>query len=176
MNEQIQTQIERRLDFFTNLEKMTVGERTSLKRSIGLAFNQSSAKAWAAFYKAAPVYRPWEEDPYFFAACAFCFFSDSEGKTRPLVDCLRSMSVESTGIKSRLLALLDTPWDNSGFLLSKLGRILRMVHQKGYRIDVDGLLQDLLGWSHDSRFVQTRWARTFFGLHDENERDNKNVD
>ena len=173
MNEQKQEQ--KRLEFFANLKALSKGGRTALKRSLGQPLSQVNVKALAALYEVMPALTPWEEEPYFLAACTACTFEDISRPAINFVDCLKMLEDESDGVKRRVLALLDTPWDSSGFFVRKMGRLLRMIRQKGYKPDVEILLKDLMGWSHNSQYVQLLWAKTFFGNQINTKEENNNV-
>lgn len=156
-------QNQRRTEFFARLERLSAGDRTALKRSLGVSFAEAGAAARAAYLTAHPSYAPWEEEPYFLAACAWCAFQNIGGPERSFAGCLRILAGEHTGVRRRFLALLDMPWDDSGYFAGKISRLLRMIRQKGIQPDMDLLLKDLLGWGQESHFVQINWSKEFFG-------------
>ena len=49
----------------------------------------------------------------------------------------------SESVQHRLGALLDVPWDEDGFMLTKLTRLIRLASSKGYAVDCQRLLEDL---------------------------------
>lgn len=174
MNEKEKHQ-QRRADFFARLEGLSTGERTALKRSLGQPLSNADAAAWAAFFKAMPGCRQWEEETYFLVACAYSAFGKTTGPEKSFVGCLRDIGDESDGIKNRLFALLDTPKDNSGFFAIKLSRLLRMIRQKGKRPDFEQLLSDLLDWGNEHKNVRLRWAREYLGATNNDKEESINV-
>lgn len=175
MNEKQQKQEQRRAEFFARLETLSSGEKTALKRNLGVTLSGAEAKAWDAFYKAVPVLTQWEEEPFFLIACAVCCFSKTTAASQSFIGCLKKMAEESNGIKRRVLALLDTSWDETGYFTGKLARLLRMIRQKGLKPNFESLLCDLLSWGHESRYVQLRWAREFFEILNNEKEEEKNV-
>ena len=67
---------------------------------------------------------------------------------------------ESTG--HRLEMLLDLQWDEDGFMLKKLSRLIRFVRSKGYAVDCQWLLEDLFYWNGEKQSVQRKWARALY--------------
>ena len=67
---------------------------------------------------------------------------------------------ESTG--HRLETLLDVPWDEDGFMLTKLVRLIRLAKFKGYAVDCQQLLEDLFYWNGEKQSVQRKWARALY--------------
>ena len=67
---------------------------------------------------------------------------------------------ESTG--HRLEMLLDLQWDEDGFMLKKLSRLIRFVRSKGYAVDCQHLLEDLFYWNGEKQSVQRKWARALY--------------
>ena len=70
----------------------------------------------------------------------------------------------SDSIQRRFHILLDSDlaWDGSGDLPYRLRQMVRYAAAKGIGLDWPQLLKDLGGWGHPSRYIQKRWARSFF--------------
>jgi CRISPR type I-E-associated protein CasB/Cse2 len=148
-------------EFFAKLGKLSMGDMAVLKRSLGKPLSNALSAA-GAFFKIMPFYKAWEEDTYFFIACAYCLFSKSNAPSKSFIKYLCELSRESDGVEKRLISLLDTSKKNSIYFYGKLSRMLRMIYQKGHTPDLKELLDDLLNWEHESRYVQLKWAREFY--------------
>ena len=75
----------------------------------------------------------------------------------------------SDSIQRRFHILLDgdLAWDGSGDLPYRLRQMVRYAAAKGVGLDWPRLLKDLGNWEHPGRYVQKRWARSFFSdFHD----------
>lgn len=161
-------------DFFLRLKDLSMGERAVLKRNLGQPFSRVDAKAWGAFFKIMPDCSLWEEEPYFIVACGYCYFDKVNGQEMSFIGCLKRMSVDSEGIERKLYTILDIHNFEGGYLTVKIGRLLRMLRQKGYRPDFYLLLKDLLAWQSDSRHVQQKWIREFIKSIKEEDKNNVN--
>jgi CRISPR type I-E-associated protein CasB/Cse2 len=62
----------------------------------------------------------------------------------------------------RLESLLDLSWDEDGYLLTKLTRLVKVVKSKNYAVDCASLLGDLLYWNGEKQTVQLKWARALY--------------
>ena len=84
---------------------------------------------------------------------------------------LARLKNDSDSMEHRLAALLDLRWEQDGYLLIKLSRIIKMVRQKDYCVDCASLLEDLLFWNADTQFVQRKWARVMYKIADSREKE-----
>ena len=57
---------------------------------------------------------------------------------------------------------MDLSWEEDGFLLGKLTRLIKLVKSKNYAVDCAALLNDLLYWNGDKQTVQLKWARALY--------------
>ena len=154
--------------FFDRLNTLGTGERAALRREAGSLLRQADGKAITVFYRCLPSgAAPRQEDRWFAVACLRCLWDAGTEGEKPLeqliAELIRSEDLSpSTGHRVELL--LDTGWDEDGYLLTKLTRIIKLVRQKSDRQQVDfaALLEDLLGWNSESQYVQRRWARSIF--------------
>lgn len=71
----------------------------------------------------------------------------------------------SDSLRRRFLLLLDCALqpDGSGDLPFRLRQMVRFAASKEVGIDWPQLMRDLRNWSHPEKFVQKRWARSFYG-------------
>ena len=151
--------------YIENIKKLDNGERAALKKSLGQALSNADAVSLSAFYKALPnsIFLN-EEEAYFLVGTSICFWKDSNTQIQSFMQCLCGIKDESGGMDRRVIALLDTDWnEHDDYFVNKLSRILRMVKQKGYTPDFGAMLHDLLLWKHQNRIIQRNWARTYFG-------------
>lgn len=153
-------------DFFQKLDALPQGERTSLKREAGMMLNQAKGCAVRAFYQCLPFsVPPWQEERAFAAACLHCLWDREEGHRQPMERIFYQLGRDqdvSESVGHRLAVLLDLPWDEDGFLLTKLTRLVRLARSKGYAVDCQHLLQDLCYWNGEKQSVQQAWARALY--------------
>lgn len=69
--------------------------------------------------------------------------------------------VNADGVDRRVTVLLDADRDELPF---RLRQAVRMLAQHDPAVDWRLLLRHLLAWESPSRWVQKRWARSYFGL------------
>ncbi len=154
--------------FFDRLNALGTGERAALRREAGCLLRQADGKAITVFYRCLPVgVNPRQEDRWFAVACLRCLWDAAQETGRPLeqliADLIKNKALSaSTGHRVELL--LDTPWDEDGYLLTKLTRMIKLIRQKSDReqFAFHALLEDLLGWNSESQYVQRKWARSIF--------------
>lgn len=154
--------------FFDRLNALGTGERAALRREAGSLLRQADGKAITVFYRCLPSgVGPWQEDRWFAVACLRCLWEPGAEGGKPLeqliAELIRSDDLSSsTGHRVELL--LDTPWDEDGYLLTKLTRLVKLIRQKSDReqFAFPSLLEDLLGWNSESQYVQRKWARSIF--------------
>ena len=156
------------LSFLNRLKLLGNGDRAVLKRAAGTMLAEADGKAAAAFYRCLPFGIPqWQEDRWFAVACLRCLWDTENDGGTPFEKIVGRMIreedlSESTG--HRVEVLLDTAWDEEGYMLTKLTRLVKLVHQKSDRefVDFEGLLEDLIGWNSEKQYVQRKWARAIF--------------
>lgn len=154
--------------FLLRLKTLGSGDRAALKRSAGTLLAETDGKAVAAFYRCVPHGTPqWQEDRWFAVACLRCLWdAETEGGEAFEKVIGRMIQAEelsdSTGHRAEVL--LDTAWDEDGYLLTKLTRLVKLIRQKSDRAPIDFavLLEDLICWNAENQFVQRKWARTIF--------------
>ena len=98
----------------------------------------------------------------FAAACLHCLWEAETSERIPLERIfyrLKGDQAISDSVSHRVESLLDLSWDEDGFLLTKLARLIRLVQSKGWAVDCQALLEDLLRWNGDRQTVQRKWAR-----------------
>ena len=153
-------------EFFQRLDALSKGDRTSLKREAGVMLCQANGHAMRVFYQCLPNIVPrWQEDRAFAAACLHCLWTADEGARQPMVQIFYRLGQDkeiSESVGHRLETLLDLQWDEDGFLLTKLTRLIGLAKSKGYAVDCRQLLEDLLYWNNDYQSVQRKWAKALY--------------
>ena len=149
-------------EFFDRLKKCQTGERAALRRNCGKLLKDADGKAVLVFYRCLPRDIPqWQENRWFAAACFSCLWDEDEsGETLELI--FAKLKEDSASIEHRLASLLDLQWDEDGYLLVKLCRIIKMVKAKGKIVNCQELLKDLIYWNSSNQNVQRKWARSMY--------------
>lgn len=152
--------------FFQQIDALPNGERVSLKREAGTMLHQADGHAMRVFYQCLPYSTPqWQEGRAFAAACLHCLWDRDENHRQPMEQIFYQLGRDqdvSESVGHRLAVLLDLPWDEDGFLLTKLSRLVRLAKSKGYAVDCQQLLEDLLYWNGEQQIIQRKWARALY--------------
>lgn len=154
--------------FLLRMKMLGSGERAALKRSAGSMLSDADGRAISAFYRCLPAGVPqWQEDRWFAAACLRCLW-DAEAEGGEAFESIvgRMITAEklSDSTKHRVEALLDTAWDEDGYMLTKLTRLVKLIRQKSDRVPIDfsALLEDLVYWNAENQSVQRKWACSIY--------------
>lgn len=146
--------------FISRLENLDAGDRARLKRNAGKSLSEAH-NALGNFYALLPHGLPqYQEEVYFLVATLFPL---AEGKG--LGDfgtqlALAQSTKNSKGLDRRVEVLLDADLVQLHFRLRQAVHFLQSCR---VRINWQHLLDDLLLWEHPDRFIQQRWARSYFG-------------
>jgi CRISPR system Cascade subunit CasB len=126
--------------------------------------------AYPAVYRALgeEALPPWEEEPYFIVASLFALYpegswpSDAASGARNLGASFARLAerTASGSIEQRFQALLDS---HREALVEHLRHAVSLCRAHGVPVDWVELLDDVRHWESDSRRVQRKWARTFWG-------------
>lgn len=154
--------------FLMRLNTLGNGDRAALKRAAGIMLAEADGKAVAAFYRCLPFGIPqWQEERWFAVACLRCLWDAEADRGAPFEKIVGRMIKdgdlsESTGHRAEVL--LDTAWDEDGYMLTKLTRLVKLIRQKSDHepVDFEALLEDLIGWNSEKQYVQRKWARSIF--------------
>lgn len=154
--------------FFLRLKLLGGGDRAALKRAAGTMLTEADGKAITAFYRCLPPQTPqWQEDRWFAAACLRCLWDAEAEGGEPFEQIIGRMIASeelSDSTRHRVEVLLDTVWDDDGYMLTKLTRLVKLIRQKSDRaaIAFPALLEDLIYWNAENQSVQRKWARSIF--------------
>lgn len=154
--------------FLLRLKSLGNGDRAALKRAVGTMLSDADGKAVAAFYRCLPYgTTQWQEDRWFAVACLRCLWDAETEGGEPFEKLVGRMIQneelsDSTGHRAEVL--LDTAWDEDGYMLTKLSRLVKLIRQKSDRAPMDfaALLEDLIYWNAENQSVQRKWARAIF--------------
>lgn len=155
------------------IKKLSAGERAALRREAGRKLHDASGRALAAFYRVVPQGLDVKKQECWFCAltiaCLWDVETASEGSC--MAEMLRQLAKRQAtgGMDARIRSLLDTSWEEDGFLAAKINRLARMLRSDNRQVmpDINSLLTDLLYWNNDHRTVQLRWAQRYFQTFEE---------
>ncbi|MDI6705223.1 MAG: type I-E CRISPR-associated protein Cse2/CasB [Bacillota bacterium] len=160
--------------FLDRLDRLTTGERATLKRSIGLLMKDAKGAALAAFFRIAPTKETeWaiqHEEKMFLFATLRAFHRYPSKNEKCFGSTLRQLK-NSDSFDKKVYALLDSSISlDDGELSYRMALLVRMADSAGVSIHWGKLLNDLLYWDHEDRFVQRNWARSYFLAEETNKR------
>lgn len=160
-------------DVQATLAHLTPAQQTALKRHVGKRLSEANAEALQAFYLVVPreIAQTWREERLFAVLCMACLWTEEAHRDpKPLAICLRQVA-QTESANHRFRAVLDTRWEEDGYLLAKFARLVRWVRSTSEWLypDFDALFADLLYWNGDERRVQRKWAQQYFGEAESNE-------
>lgn len=156
-------------DFVRKLENLQRGERAVLRRNAGLSLGESRG-GMGLFYRLMPMRLGPKEEIFFLVATLFPL----NDKPSPAGDFGQSMAFarqrsESEALDRRMTILLDSELEwlehgglRGGELGFRLRQAVKLLASQEVGVHWEGLLEDLLQWSHPDKWVQKRWARSYF--------------
>lgn len=149
------------------------GAKAQLRRNAHKHFENADYKAMGVFLRIIPPDTPrYEQAPLFAAVCNRCLWKDPrKGKAFP--DALAQL--KSDTVEKRFMSLLDEPMEADGLFSIKLYRLCHMLSAEGINVDWDGLCGDLTKWGSQERYIQRRWMRSYFSVHDDDTDNNKSA-
>jgi len=145
--------------FCARLQQLDAADRARLKRRAGAPLSEAR-DTLSLFYRLLPGgVQPSQEETWYLVATLFPL-ADGGGQGN-LGQALRFARNErnAKGLDRRMAVLLDA--DNSQ-LPFRLRQTLRYLRSSRVMVDWPVLLSDLLYWNHPDRFVQRRWARSYY--------------
>ena len=151
-------------------KEQRVGDLAILRRASGLTLAESRS-ALGIFYRYLPpqLTKSINEEIYFLIATLYGLndypFTGSFGKTMKEV----YKKSGSDSIPKRFIALLDSRFDlidnffpGGGEVAYRIRQCIRLASSNTIGIDWLQLLEDLIYWTYDTKFVQKKWAQDFF--------------
>lgn len=160
------------------ISRLSSGERSALKRDAGCMIG-SDLQALEAFYHAVPaIPKSRERESQWYACvCMQCLWKpEDHPKVLRFEEILHRlyMGADISGsIRSRIIAMMDLPWSEDGFLLGKLTNFARMFRSRDAAVmpDFVALADDLARWNHPDKPVQRRWIKTICDSSNDNEKE-----
>ena len=146
--------------FFHRLEKLDAGERARLKRCAGQTLAEARHEALGLFFRVLPPDVPaFQHEMYFLAASLYPMTEASMSGN--FGDSLRQIRnpKNSKGLDRRMEILLDA---DEAQLPYRLRQAVHLLQANRIRVNWPQLLEELLSWGSSSRFVQRRWAQSYF--------------
>lgn len=158
--------------FIDKLENLSSGDRAVLKRNAGNPLTETRGGAMAVFYRVLPYgINPSEEELWFIVATSrflnrYKLEATEEKSTKDFGWTLSEVNkaYKSDSFDMRVRGLLDCRWnEGDGALAHRLRQMVKLADGKGIPIDWKCLLNDLLYWEHPEKWIQKKWARSYFG-------------
>lgn len=146
-------------EFIDRLEQLDTGDRARLKRNAGKTFAEAR-DVTSLFYRSLPYgLNQAQEGIYFLVATLYPLVED--GSKGDFGDSLRQARTDQNGkgLDRRMEILLDSDIAQLPFRLRQAIHFIRSCRK---RVNWVRLLEDLLSWEHPDRFVQQRWARSYY--------------
>jgi CRISPR system Cascade subunit CasB len=147
--------------FLANLAKLDPGERARLRRSAGCTLAEAR-DVLALFYRLLPYGVPaHQEETYFLVATLYPLAETTDnGDLGASLGRARSKA-NAKGMDRRVQSLLDADPEQLPF---RLRQAVNFLQSNRVRVNWAQLLEDLLQWNHPERYIQPRWARSYFHL------------
>ena len=163
-------------DWTWDLARLNAGELSVLRRAAGVDVDHASKPALRAFYKACGYCDAWQEKFMFPAMCMDALWrSTDEPTVKPMEECLRDFRAKleeekksTESMEHRIDALLETPWEDDGFLIGKLLNLVKILKSKtNLKPDFHRLAEDLNRWNGEKRHVQRKWLKVLYNVKSE---------
>ena len=147
--------------FCQRLEGLEAGDRARLKRCAGKTMAESRGVLGLLYRLLPPGVPSYQAETYFLVATLYPLAEG--GAAGDLGESLRLARQEKTakGLDRRVEVLLDSDETQLAFRLRQAIHFLASSPSR-VRVNWPLLLQHLLSWNHPKRFVQDRWARSYF--------------
>lgn len=100
------------------------------------------------------------ERAVFLTAALFAYYPDAPQNAGDLGSSVKQIAETSDSIERRFVALLDADAEDLHYYLRQMIGLLRA---NSIPVNWEQLFKDIRNWSHDDRFVQRKWARSFWG-------------
>lgn len=146
-------------EYIRKLENLDAGDKARFKRNVGRTISESH-DVLGLFYRLLPFgVSHYHVELYFLVATLFPHCdSGGSGDFGTSLKQARDKK-HSKGLDRRVEILLDAEETQLTF---HLRQTVHFLHSKRVRINWASLLEDLIYWSHPDRFIQQRWARSYF--------------
>ncbi len=149
-------------EFIEALGRLDTGEKARLKRNAGFTLAEARDVLGVFYRLLPPAVSRAQHDDYFLVATLYPLAEGSE-RHRDLGATLRAARSDTNGkgIDRRVEALLDADEEQLRF---RLRQAVRFAQSSRVTVNWPQLLRDVLWWGHPARFVQQRWAESYFAV------------
>lgn len=145
--------------FIERVAKLDPGGKARLKRSAGQPLREAR-NCTGLFYRLLPYGVPaWQEEIYFLVATLYPLADAAKDGDFGLSLQRARQASNRKGMDRRVEILLDADATQLPF---RLRQAIRYLKANEVRVNWSSLLEDLLDWAKPGRWVQQRWARTYF--------------
>jgi len=159
-------------EFMRKLAALDVGAKARLKRNAGLGLAEAR-DVLGLFYRLLPYGVPTRDQERYFLVATLYPLAEN-GSQRDLGATLRAArsTANGTGLDRRVEVLLDSDGEQLRF---RLRQAVRFAHSNRISVNWGRLLRDILFWDQSDRFVQRRWAESYFSEYPTRRREPGNV-
>lgn len=109
------------------------------------------------------------ERAVFLTSALFAYYPDAPQNAGDLGSSVKQIAEKSDSIERRFVALLDADAEDLHYYLRQMIGLLKA---NSVPVNWEQLFRDIRNWSHDDRFVQRKWARSFWGSKETKEGNN----
>lgn len=155
--------------YFERVDALSKDKRIAFKRCCGKNVSDIDAGLLVTLFGILPNgVEEWEYNKWLFATCIHCLWDANLGNRIGVSEAIARLknsdsNALSESFEKRILALMDTEWDECGFMSDKYLNLVRMLKQKGYVIDGAEVLDDVIKWNSNTRTIQKKWAKKLTG-------------
>jgi CRISPR system Cascade subunit CasB len=110
------------------------------------------------------------ERAVFLTSALFAYYPDAPQNAGDLGSSVKQIAEKSDSIERRFVALLDADAEDLHYYLRQMIGLLKA---NNVPVNWDQLFKDIRNWSHDDRFVQRNWARSFWGSKETKDNDSE---
>ncbi len=154
--------------FIERLEGLDAGAKARLKRNAGNTMSRSRG-ALPIFFRILPYGIARYREPWYFLVATLYPLADAGGGGnigQSLRIARRNHPEREKGYDRRFEVLLDADKVQLPF---RLRQIVRLLNSADIRLNWPQLLRDLQAWDHPRRYIQERWARSYYTMQPEEE-------
>jgi CRISPR system Cascade subunit CasB len=145
--------------FISRLENLDPGDRARLKRCAGKSLAEAN-DALGLFYSLLPHgVSPFQEETFFLVATLYPLAEGGSSGDLGLALRKAQNMQNAKGLDRRVEVLLDADEEQLPF---RLRQAIHFLQSCRTRVDWCQLLDDLLQWNQPQKYIQQRWARSYF--------------
>lgn len=168
--------------FVAKLSMLNPGDLAILKRNAGNTLAESHG-AIPVFYRILPYELAGKHYEEIFFLIATLYGLNKYRMTGDFGLTMRRVKEKaSESVDHRFMVLLDSDFDTidgnrpgGGELAYRLRQCVKLANSKEVGVDWVRLLKELQYWRHENKYVQKRWASSYFGQRPADENKNQNA-